>query len=408
MLKKKYSFRVISIMNVMLLLLVLFCNGILLAQTAAGKKVPVIELTGNAYERGLQHGTQLKNEIAAVFIKWKENIRKMGVLNPDSLLNAFMAETNFEPATKKYTPFILDELKGIAEGSGQSYKDVLAFQLVDEFWVYLDKKFNEGKHHCSGIGVPATANHPAYIAQNMDLENYMHGFQVLLHLSANGKEPEQYILSCAGLVALNGMNAAGIGMCMNTLMELKASPDGLPVAFVVRGVLNQQKGDDALEFLNTVKHASGQNYILGILDSVYDFEASANQVVRFLPKAGESSIVYHTNHAIANHDVKPWHKEAFEKILAGEKKEDNSVIRFASLQQRLNKQPADISADIIKGTLRSKDNTANPVCRAYDEKGFGFTFSSVLFTLGGKRSVQLTYGSPDVAEYIEYFFTTVK
>ncbi|HNU15069.1 MAG TPA: C45 family autoproteolytic acyltransferase/hydrolase [Chitinophagaceae bacterium] len=406
--KRNLSFFVIIKAGCLLLILSLVNNNSLPAQTTISKRVPVIELKGNAYERGLQHGTLLKNEIAAIFIKWKANIRRMGVANPDSLLNAFLLATNFEPAIKKYTPSMLDEMKGIAEGSGQPYADVYAFQLVDEFWVYLDKKYNEGKHHCSGIGVPATANSPAYIAQNMELENYMHGGQVLLHLAATDKEPEQYILTCAGLLALNGMNASGIGMCMNTLMELQASADGLPVAFVIRGVLIQQKGKDALAFLKTVKHASGQNYILGIVDSVYDFEASANQVVRFLPKAGESSMVYHTNHALANHDVKPWHKDVFEKRLKGELIQDNSVIRFASLQQRLDKQPAAVSADIIKTTLRSKDNATNPVCVNYKEGGWGFTFSSILFTLGGKRSVQLTHGSPDEAEYIEYFFTNNK
>jgi hypothetical protein len=161
-----------------------------------------------------------------------------------------------------------------------------------------------------------------------------------------------------------------------------------------------------MDFLKKVKHASGQNYILGIVDSVYDFEASANQVVRFLPGGDKGTVVYHTNHALANHDVKPWHKEAFEKRLAGIDKIDNSVIRLASLEQRLGLQPAAISADIIKTTLRSKDNSYNPVCRIYREGGFGFTFSSILFTLSGRRSVQLTYGSPAQSEYAEYFFTT--
>ncbi|MBL0268737.1 MAG: hypothetical protein IPP99_08760 [Chitinophagaceae bacterium] len=372
------------------------------------KTVPVIELKGTAYNRGLQHGTQLKKEIAEVFAKWKLNIRSAVKADPDSTLTAFRNATNFKPATEKYVPDVLKELKGIADGSGQSFEDVFAFQLLDEFWVYLDKQFNTANHHCSGIGVSATANHPAYIAQNMDLENYMHGYQVLLHHEATDQEPEQYILSCAGLIAINGINENGIGLCVNTLMDLQASSAGLPVAFVVRGILGKQNGKDALDFLQSVKHASGQNYILGIKDSVYDFEASSNQVVRFLPKAGESNIVYHTNHALANHDVKDWYKKYHQQVLADSTKNGDSEVRFASLNQRLNKQASDISTDIIKTTLRSKDNLKNPVCRVYEENGAGFTFSSVIYTLGGKRSVQITYGSPDQSEYKEYFFKQAK
>lgn len=381
-----------------------FSFQLIQAQTTA-KAVPVLELNGNAYERGLQHGKALKQDIAAVYTKWKDNIRKDTNGDPDSVLDAFRKAIHFEPITRKYAPDLLDEMKGLAIGSGQSYEDVYAFQLVDEYWVYRNRLNNEEKHHCSGIGVPATAGRPAFIAQNMDLENYMQGYQVLLHIPATVTEPEQYILSCAGLLALGGMNGKGIGLCMNTLMELESSTDGLPVAFIVRAVLAKQEGKEALQFLKTVKHASGQNYILGIADSVYDFEASANQVVRFIPGSGSNQVVYHTNHALANHDVKPWYKSSHEEVLAGTSKPRNSEIRFASLERRLNKPASGITAELIKETLRSKDNAMNPVCVAFSENGFGFTFSSILYTLGGKRSISLTNGSPDQSEYKTFYFS---
>jgi hypothetical protein len=177
------------------------------------KIVPVIELSGNGYQRGLQHGNALKNEIGEVFKKWKENIQLSINLNVDSVISMFYRATNFEPAIKKWTPELFDELRGISKSTGQSFKDVYCFQLVDEFWVYLDKLQNPGYHHCSGIGIAATNSHPAYIAQNMDLENFMNGYQVLFHISSYNDEPEQYLLSCAGLIALNGINSNGIGVC---------------------------------------------------------------------------------------------------------------------------------------------------------------------------------------------------
>ncbi|MGI8599809.1 MAG: C45 family autoproteolytic acyltransferase/hydrolase [Chitinophagaceae bacterium] len=378
------------------------------ALRSESKLVPVIELTGDNYNRGLQHGSILKKEIAEVFTKWKMNIRETVKGDPDSTLSVFRNSTKFLPIIERTTPELLKEVRGIADGSGQTFEDVYAFQLLDEFWVYLNKQANIENHHCSGMGVPATANRPAYIAQNMDLQNYMHNYQVIFHLNANDIEPEQYLLSCAGLIGLNGMNANGIGLCVNTLMDLQASEDGLPVAFMIRAVVGKKIGEDAINFLQTTKHASGQNYILGIIDSVYNFEASANQVVRFLPKPGESTIVYHTNHAIVNHDVKEWYKKSHEQFLRGETKNKNSEVRYSALEERLNVDLDSITKDMIKATLRSKDNDKNPVCRPFTEKGGAFTFSSVLFTLGGKRSVQFTYGSPDNSEYQEYFFKTFK
>lgn len=408
----KYSSRMIPLILVVVLSgaasLSLVAQPIVTSNPSNNKAVPLIALKGDGYQRGLQHGKILKKEIAEVYAKWKENIRSVISGDPDSALSVFLKSTHFIPAIEKNTPEMILELRGIAAGSGQTFEDVYAFQLVDEYWVYLDKQKNTENHHCSGIGFAGNVNHPAYIAQNMDLENYMNGFQVLFYLEARADEPEQYILSCAGLVALNGVNSQGIALCMNTLMELEASTDGLPVAFMIRGVLSKMDGNDALNFLKTVKHASGQNYILGIQDSVYDFEASANQVVRFLPETSNHSIVYHTNHALANHDVKDWYKAYHQQLINEGIKGNNSEIRFASLQHRLNKASTNISVDLIKSTLRSKDDPKNPVCRSFSENGRAFTFSSVVFTLSTIPSIQLTYGSPDQSAYKEYFFMSVR
>jgi hypothetical protein len=252
--------------------------------------------------------------------------------------------------------------------------------------------------------VAACGDRPAIVAQNMDIEKFLDGHQVLLHVATSKNEPEQYILSCPGLIGLTGMNARGIGICANSLIELRASPRGLPVAFVVRGILGKGSGEDALCFMKNVAHASGQNYVVGIGDDVYDFETSANQVAPFAPPGAAAGVVYHTNHALANHDVKEWYKEFHQKIITGIIKKRNTVVRFASLQARLNRSPADISAEVIQSALRAKDHDTHPVCAPIKDSDPLFTFSSVLYTLGGRRSVQLTCGPPDHAEYHEHFF----
>ena len=81
------------------------------------KNVPVIELQGNGRQRGLQHGKVLKTEIAAVFSKWKNSIQNDTKQNADTVITAFLKATNFEPAIRKHTPEIYEEIKGIAESS---------------------------------------------------------------------------------------------------------------------------------------------------------------------------------------------------------------------------------------------------------------------------------------------------
>ena len=82
----------------------------------------------------------------------------------------------------------------------------------------------------------------------------------------------------------------------------------------------------------------------------------------------------------------------------------NSEMRFSTLERRLDMPLEEISGDIIKSTLRSKDNEKHPICRTFKEGDVVFTFGSAIYTLTGKRSVQVTKGSPDQAEYKEHFF----
>ena len=241
-------------------------------RSAPKRELKVLHLSGTARERGVQHGTQLRSEIAAIVGLWKQDLQKSTGTDADVLIKAFLGQTDFTPAIKKWTPDLLDEVRGIADGAEQPYETMFAFQLVDELWVFADKG---GAEHCTSLGVARSGTHPAYVAQNMDLETFRDGFQAVLHIAASASAPEQFVFTSAGPIGLNGVNSRSIAITCNTLMELAASHDGLPVAFIVRGALAQAAAEDAVAFLKGVKHASGQNYIVGAGDRVFDSEASA-------------------------------------------------------------------------------------------------------------------------------------
>jgi len=372
------------------------------------KKVPVLSLSGNAYQRGFQHGAQLRTAIAEVYKKWKASVNKDTGKDPDAVIADFLNTSDYKTYIQQYTPELWQEIQGLAAGSGQKEEDVLAFQLIDEYWGYLDRLKNGSvaKEHCSAIGVAATKSHPTYIAQNIDIDSFMHGYQVLLHIVAAEDTPEQYIMSCAGFLGFAGMNNDGVGVVINALTDLNSEPEGLPVAFVTRGILNQKSGGDALDFVKTIKHATGQNYLIGTNNEVVNLEASATTVVPFYPSENKH-VVYHTNHALANHDVKPWKQEYHARILAGTTPHTNSQKRFNALETRLTSPETILSPEVVQATLRSKDDPKSPVCVAFNKNTASFTFSSVLFTFGRKPSVQVTYGSPDKAAYQEYFFEQI-
>ncbi len=384
----------------LIMLFALFLSSGCFAQQI-NRELKTFSFSGSGYELGLQHGKELKKEIGEIISAWKKNTSNSLGKDANLVLNAFFEYAEFDDAIKKLTPELYDEVRGIAEGSDQQLNDVLVLNLLDEFWVYIN---NLNNHHCSAVGVPSKNGRPGYISQNMDLENYTDGFQVLMRLNRTENRPEQLILTHPGLIALNGLNEQGIGVCVNTLMQLKASSSGLPVAFIIRHIINSTDKEEVLNFIKTVNHASGQNYIIGIKGEVYDFEASANKVVRYNPN-NENGTVYHTNHPVSNDDLKPWFAK-YDPNLKDELKptSSNSYLRFKAVENRMTAN-SEISDVLIKEALRSKDNKNNPVCRTNNEDGKGFTFASVIMTFTKKPNIQILAGPPDESDYKIFKFS---
>ncbi|WP_396590153.1 C45 family autoproteolytic acyltransferase/hydolase [Allomuricauda sp. R78024] len=367
------------------------------------RALKMVTFSGSGYDLGLQHGKQLKDGIAAIISKWKTNTTRQLGKEADSILKEFLEYANFTESIKKWTPDLYEEVKGIAEGSGQKFNDIFVLNLLDEFWVYVNNVHN---HHCSGIGVPAMNGNPGYLSQNMDLENYTDGFQVLMRLERTIDRPEQLILTHPGLIALNGLNEEGIGVCVNTLIPLNASSNGLPVAFIIRRIINSTNKKKLLDFVKNVNHASGQNYIIGIQGEVYDFEASANKVVRFNPK-NTNGAVYHTNHPIVNDDVKPWFEKYNPKSTDAYKLNTDSHQRFYSVKERIASQQK-LTDQVLMNTLKSKDSKEGSVCKANQNDGMGFTFASVVMTISEKPYLQIVAGPPDEDEFIRVDFSLKK
>ena len=77
-----------------------------------------------------------------------------------------MADTDFIPAIEKWTPGLLDEVRGIAEGAKLPFEEVYVFQLADEIWSMGAWAMRE---KCTAIAVDRRGDQPTLVAQNMDI-----------------------------------------------------------------------------------------------------------------------------------------------------------------------------------------------------------------------------------------------
>jgi len=113
--------------------------------------LPILHLNGTPYENGFQHGTIMKNRIIELVGLWKKEIEKNYQISADEFIKTFLDSTNYIPAIKKWTPDLLEEIKGISAGSGIDFNTIFAFQLIDEIWT--NARLINIPHHCTSVGI---------------------------------------------------------------------------------------------------------------------------------------------------------------------------------------------------------------------------------------------------------------
>jgi len=359
--------------------------------------MPVIELSGTPRERGRTYGEQARDLIAEVANCWHQDLggflkgeAQASESHREAYLKDFLEQTHYISAIQQWAPDLLEEVKGIAEGAGQSLNTILALQMMDEEWVYglrhgLDKPISK----CTAFGI-AAHDGISYAGQNMDVPAWVEGRQVLLRIAATEQTPEILVFAIAGTLGVNGLNATGLGITCNTLAQLSYADDGLPVLFIVRKVLEQQSLDQAEHLLQSVKHASGQNYILSSDNAMRCFECSGSSVVRYIP-VNHPERVFHSNHPLVNQDETD--------LLPIEKRRSpNTLARLASISQRLgdNKQPVTLAA--IKAALAAHDDAENPVSRVLGQctqgNAIGYTAGASIYEFSAPPRLHLAAGPP--------------
>ncbi len=370
----------------------------------------ILTLTGPPRERGRMHGEIMRPRIQELMSRWKETLSQEGCNPLGQYLQDLVSETNFMPAIQRWTPDLLEEVRGIAEGSGVDFPTIFAFQLQDEEWWFRQDKWQAlhgGPRGCSSVGWQREPGSPSLVAQNMDMPDYLDGCQVILHIKEEHTDVKSVVFSVAGLIALNGINNHSIGIVCNNLSQLNHSRDGLPVAFVLRGVLARRSFTEAKSFLKTVPHASGQNYILGSRTRVIDFECSANQVAEYSQPAHRRSVC-HTNHPFSNTDIRHL-SEGIKSIGDGPDeviimKDINSRIRFDVVYKQLGAVESSREANFIstKRMLSSHDSTTHPVCRHSSPGNEWMTLGTSIMSLDEHPRMHVCPGPPCTSRFTQF------
>jgi isopenicillin-N N-acyltransferase like protein len=342
--------------------------------------LPILHLNGTPYENGFQHGVIMKNRIIKLIGLWEKDIEDNYQIPADEFIKMFLDSSDYIPAIRKWTPDLLEEIKGISAGSGIDFKTIFAFQLTDEIWA--NARLINIPHHCTSVGINNYKKDggPNYIAQNIDITPFYHGFEILLDIKDRNTDSRILVTSFVGYIGANGLNK-NIGITENTLSDLKSSLNGLPVCCVARGVLEKDSFKDAVNFIKAIKHASGQNFILGSRYDIISLECASDLVTEYWPDSSKN-YTFHANRPLSNTSYHPSNLMALYSSISDERLKlmETKIINNKSIDWKT-----------IQDVLSTK-----PVCNEN-------TFVSTIMKFDNDFSeLRISPGKPDSTEYLVF------
>ncbi|HEU0114120.1 MAG TPA: C45 family peptidase [Thermomicrobiales bacterium] len=344
------------------------------------RELLVVDAAGAPRDLGRRHGETARPLIAAGLDRWFAAIERRHRVPATAYIDQFLAETDFLPTIETWTPELLEEIRGVAEGAGQPLPTMLAFNLLDEEWAYAHDRARPAPG-CSAVGIQPAPGRPTLLGQTMDIPQIHDGCQIALRLAPDDR-PALVVLSYAGMIGLTGANEAGLGVVVNSLATLPVSRRGLPVAFVLRGVLAWTNLADAAAFVRSVPHAIGQHYGIGSPDGIRSFEGWGDGVVETTP---DGPRVLHTNHPLGGQSE----VGDRETIYAG----STTWVRLACLRR----QAATLTDRIALETALS--DTSAPISVA-PRPGF-MTFGATSMKLIAPPEIRIAPGPPHLTPFVD-------
>ncbi len=229
----------------------------------------VMHLKGSPYEIGYQHGMLMSEEIKQGAVEFYADPIMGGRKSRSPLIwliRQYLNKKVYNPIKKAQTAELLEQLKGIADGSGISYKTIFKANHHTAVTMVMTpvlikkylKNFNKMGIKVGGCSTfvatkEATSNGKTIVGRNTDYGGIEHWpkFQTVSFV-----EPEEglkYVqIGTAGIIMwAPGMNEKGIVVCAHYMIYDDIMPNGLSIAAFTDEILRKaEKLDDALNILN--------------------------------------------------------------------------------------------------------------------------------------------------------------
>jgi isopenicillin-N N-acyltransferase like protein len=257
---------------------------------------PLIELSGSPRERGRTHGKAAPERIKRGIRMYAESLVKNGVDWKELERRA----DAMVPMIEKFDPAYVEEMRGIAEGSGEPFAGVLLMNARTEMVVGARKELERSTPDgCTAALASGSADGVLLHGQNWDWRAECAETGVVLRIRRDDG-PDVLTFTEAGGLARSGLNSAGIGLTANALecdRDYQRGP-GVPLPFIRRKVLESAFLAQAVRtIMSTPKLGSNHMAVSHCGGEAFGFECAPDETFWLAPDRG---LYVHANHWIAD------------------------------------------------------------------------------------------------------------
>ena len=304
------------------------------------KKLKVLQLEGDNYQIGYQHGKALAKEIELVIqIRYKQLKYNLNISFKEALQESLKYYSNAE----KYFPEYIKEIEGIADGAQIPFEKVFFIQVASEL---AFRPLVE----CSAFAITPkyVKDGKVFIGQNLDTLPDLKKFYSILHIKPIGK-PEILMFSYAGIFGYIALNKLGLAHVFNTLKG-PGWKYGITHYFIHRKLHEMKSVKECAEFIKELPIASSGNYLISDNEGkIMDLEVTHEGVREIY----SDKILVHTNHFL--HEDFIDHENFYTEL-------DSSKFRLNRLTSLINNK-LPISLEEIMSIMGDHENFPESICR---------------------------------------------
>jgi isopenicillin-N N-acyltransferase-like protein len=308
-----------------------------------------LTLKGGPHDIGYQHGIRLASAIADNIEVYFTLFKHYAGLDRQAALGR---ASDFVRIIGAFDEDLMNEMRGIAEGSGASLEEIVALNSRTEIMFREGARLFHGECTSMAVTPEASLSKHTLIAQNWDWMPRIQRNCVLFDVEQRAK-PRVLTFTEAGFVGKIGMNSTGLGLCCNLLVTSQTR-QGIPFHVLCRRILDSPSIGEALGVLMTSESGTSGNFLVAHADGeAVDIEKTPTGTDYLY---GTTGVLAHTNH--------------FESRLIvedqGRKLLPDSILRYCRAGKLLGRSVGEVEVSTLQSVLRDHVNRPSAICRHPD------------------------------------------